>query len=379
MLALALLFHLPVLALHDSPCELMQHPAKYANQTVEVRARVSIGFEDFTLVAPNCAGDPPPVWLAFGGDEPTPIMSMVNDLERKPGSVLKVNGRALTLNRTPTLELFERRLTARRLNSPGETACNGSSNLYSVTATITGVFFSDGKYGGYGHMGFNHLLVIQQVSDVVAERTTVPAGGRFTCSTERWNVPLKEARAWKTKEQNPTLEIARIIGHWHDSPDLAQGTYSPIVNQPAWCSNSLLQSYSFDADKAEASRTKCTVVEPPYPMTRNIGCKNLRSEFSLDKWAISHVGTAETASQFMLKIAAAKWGVKLVNALKLTSCDSIGLEGDQISNCGWVDPNAMQAFSIQIRRLGSQRGNRAWKDVPWTLARWEGAVCEAEN
>ena len=183
MFALALLFHLPALALQVSPCELMQNPSKYANQTVKVRAKVLIGFEVFGLAEQGCGQNLWPVWLAYGGDEPTPIPSTANDNEREPGSVLKVNGQAITLQHDAALELFKRRLLARRLRLDGR-ACGGSPDFYRVTATITGVFFTRGKYGGYGHMGLNHLLVIQQVSDVEAQRTTVPAGGRFTCSSE---------------------------------------------------------------------------------------------------------------------------------------------------------------------------------------------------
>jgi hypothetical protein len=386
MLALALLFHLPVLALHASPCELMQNPAKYANQTVEVRARISIGFEDFTLVAPNCTGDPPPVWLAFGGDEPTPIMSMVNDPERKPGSVLKVNGQPIPLQRDAALDLFRRRLLARRLRLDGR-ACGGSPYLYRVTATITGAFFTRGKYGGYGHMGFNHLLVIQQVSDVVAERTTVPAGGRFTCSSDTWSIPSAEDQTLKASltpchydcDPASAKEITAVADHWNDSPNLTQGTYSKFSDASLWCSEDSLKSYTFGLDNSLGGRTTCTAIEPPYPMSTNIGCRQFRKTFPPQNAPASEPGTAKAASRLLLQTVAKQWGITLVTDLKLTGCNSTVYQGDRISSCGWLDPEAMQSFTIQLKRLHSQRHHKSWDTVPWTLTRTEGIACEAEN
>jgi hypothetical protein len=159
-----------------SPCDLVKHPETYNNKVIQIRDRVLIAFEDFSLDANGCGDRLRSVWLAYGGDEPTPTMSTVNDQSRPTGSVLKVNGKPIFLAHDESLELFKRRLSAVRVGVPG-------GNLYEVTATFTGYFFEAHKDGGYGHLGCCHLFVIQKVAAVEARRTGVPAGGNFPPET----------------------------------------------------------------------------------------------------------------------------------------------------------------------------------------------------
>jgi len=163
-------------AIQVSPCDLAQHPQTYDNKEIQVRGRVSIAFEDFSLKATDCGEELRAVWLAYGGDEPTPTMSTVNDQSRTPGSAIKVHGRSISLVRDDSLELFKRRLSAVRVGVP-------DGNLYEVTATFTGYFFEASKDAGYGHLGCCHLFVIQQVDEVEARRTKVPAGGNLPPET----------------------------------------------------------------------------------------------------------------------------------------------------------------------------------------------------
>src|SRR5580658_9835798 len=69
-----------------TPCDLVTTPEKYSGKVVEVTARVYLAFEDFSLAQPGCEDPYPGVWLIYGGDEPTPTASTVNDLSRKSGS-----------------------------------------------------------------------------------------------------------------------------------------------------------------------------------------------------------------------------------------------------------------------------------------------------
>ncbi len=142
-----------------SPCDLVQHPQTYDNKLIQIRDRVSIAFEDFSLETTGCGEKFRSVWLAYGGDEPTPTMSTVNDQSRAPGSVVKVHGRSISLVHDDSLELFKRRLSAVRVGVPG-------GNLYEVTATLTGVFFAASQDGGFGHLHCCHLFVIQKVDAV---------------------------------------------------------------------------------------------------------------------------------------------------------------------------------------------------------------------
>jgi hypothetical protein len=171
-------------AIQATPCELIASPDKYAGKVVEVRAPVNLAFEDFSLAQEGCEDAYPGVWLMYGGDEPTPTASTVNDLSREPGSVLKVNGLSIPLVHDVSLDLFRQRLNAIRISPIGDHPCYGCY-LYKVTATLTGIFFAAGNdarhLNGYGHLGCCHLLAIQKVSDVDAVRTPIPMGGSFEC------------------------------------------------------------------------------------------------------------------------------------------------------------------------------------------------------
>ena len=107
-----------------TPCDLVTSADKYAGKVVEVRARVNLAFEDFSLAQPGCEDKYPGVWLIYGGDEPTPTMSTVNDQARKPGSVLKVNGQPIPLVHDAALDLFRRRLDTIRISPIGDHPCN---------------------------------------------------------------------------------------------------------------------------------------------------------------------------------------------------------------------------------------------------------------
>jgi hypothetical protein len=147
-------------------CDLSAHPKAFDQRTIRVRATLSVYFEDFSLSVKNCSVQQG-IWLAFGGDVPGIVVSMVNDNFRKPGTNLQVNGTSYGMVKDENF----RRLYALIA------AVHGSKPAYRVTATLTGTFLAgeesrvaNGKsfLGGYGHLGCCSLLVITRVSNVVS-------------------------------------------------------------------------------------------------------------------------------------------------------------------------------------------------------------------
>ena len=129
-----------------------------------MRGELSVGFENFTLATTRCNADQW-IWLAFGGDVPGVVPSMVNDMERKAGTDIRVNGISYAVTKDDNLRRLYALITSRRKDKP----------VYRVTATFIGSFFAgssrtlrNGKtqYAGYGHLGCCSLLVITQVTDV---------------------------------------------------------------------------------------------------------------------------------------------------------------------------------------------------------------------
>jgi len=413
MQALATLAQAPIPA---SVCELAKSPVKYANQVVEVRGKVSLGFENFTLRDSDCAEKDRSVWLAYGGDEPTPTTSTVNDQARPAGSVVKVNGRAVLLQRDESLELFKRRLAALRIGVKDDLNCYDECRFYEVTATFTGVFFAaaDKRPGGYGHMGCCHLLAIQRVSEVDARRTEVPAGGRFACTTETWDIAAAEAQSMEERRHSchgfddcrkaAGEELIAVARHWNDPTNLTGEGDLSFFTGPHWHSADRLKAYSiaFQHQPAEhaakvisggiGTRVQCKAVSPPLPFSTPIGCKGLWSELPVSQSAAKviqervklgqdswRMGSADVAAKGALDEAVRLWGVTPAPGLKLGDCGKpMVVDGDQFSWCNWVDPDGMQQLMVQVTRLGALRHWKSWESVPWVLTRGDGIVCTTE-
>lgn len=152
-------------------CTLARNPKAYDGKTIRVRGTLGVAFEDFSLWAKDCKADQS-IWLAFGGDVPTPVTSMVNDRSREPGSELTLNGMKYAIKKSEALRRLNALIAMRRKKSR-----DSDEALYEVTATLTGVFLageprkgSDGitRFLGYGHLGCCSLFIITEVSDVVS-------------------------------------------------------------------------------------------------------------------------------------------------------------------------------------------------------------------
>ena len=153
-----------------SACELAKDPKNFDAKLIRVRAGLNVYFEDFSLAIPNCKSDQG-IWLAFGGDVPGIVASMVNDNIRKPGSDLQVNGVSYGLKRDDSFLRLYALISAWHRNEK----YLEEKPAYKVTATLTGMFFAGEEektteggatYSGYGHLGCCSLLVITQVSEV---------------------------------------------------------------------------------------------------------------------------------------------------------------------------------------------------------------------
>jgi hypothetical protein len=414
--ALALMFFLSAAFQGQTPvkvsvCDLVREPEKYSRQFIQVRGTVDIAFEDFSLRTHDCGEQLRSIWLAYGGDEPTPTTSTANDRTRKLGTILQVGGIAVPLQRDAALELFKGRLLARRMRPPdGPEFCDADCRLYNVTATLTGLFMAapnrpNDSLSGYGHLGCCHLLTIQQVSDVDAIRTEVPAGGRFACSTETWE--MAQIQANEALNQRPcstlldcrkTLErqFGMLAQHWGDEVDVGKGTALGLMTAaPMWRSADFLTTYALHGHysdgqhrkgtllNATASRTVCKPTEAPYPPSTPISCKMLFSDFRGDKkdgaaskdWD----GKPDAVSSYALEEAARRWSVDLLPGLTLDQCSKpMVTNGDQFTWCNWNEPTSMQSFDIQISRSRVLHQLRGWDSVPWMLTRGEGVACTAE-
>ena len=148
-----------------SACDLAKNPKAYDGKTIRVRGTLNVHFEDFTL-APGCETQQG-IWLAFGGDVPGIVASLVNDNVRKPGTKFELNGVSYEIRKDDNFHKMYALIAARHGDKPD----------YRVTTTLTGAFFAGEEiefaggvkpFGGYGHIGCCALFVITQVLDVVS-------------------------------------------------------------------------------------------------------------------------------------------------------------------------------------------------------------------
>jgi hypothetical protein len=146
------------------PCDLARNPKEFDGKLISVRGGLNVYFENFSLGIGNCETEQY-IWLAFGGDVPGIVASMVNDAFRKPGSDIKVNGVSYGIKKDDSFRKLYALIAARHGNKPD----------YKVTATLTGMFLAGEEhktakgatyFGGYGHLNCCALFVITQVSDV---------------------------------------------------------------------------------------------------------------------------------------------------------------------------------------------------------------------
>lgn len=161
VLLLAVLAVLPVHAQRPlTVSELVADPARYNHQIVEIRAFVSHGFEDFTLVdLDNEHG--PRVWVEYGGTAGSNTIYCCNvPAERRRDAPLRVEGIETRMVEDRQFRTFDRLLQ--------------SNPEVILHATLRGRFFAGeeaelpgGKrWTGYGHFGLFSLFVIEQVVSI---------------------------------------------------------------------------------------------------------------------------------------------------------------------------------------------------------------------
>ena len=157
-----------VVPLDVSYCDLAQHPGSFDGKMLRVRGTLSVYFEDFSLVGEHCATDQG-IWLAFGGDVPGIVTSMVNDVKRTPRVDVTLNGKPYAITEDENFLRLYALIAARKGDKPA----------YRVTATLTGIFAAgtektgaDGKvrFLGYGHLGCCSLLLITEVGSEIESR-----------------------------------------------------------------------------------------------------------------------------------------------------------------------------------------------------------------
>jgi hypothetical protein len=129
---------------------------------VKVAGDVSRGFEDFTLSGHKCGTKNWAVWLELGGTTGSEVIYCCG-VTANPvrDETLAVEGIPTTLQQDKLFNRFQSLTMKRR-------------GYGKAKATLIGRFFSGTQrtfpggtfWGGYGHMGFFSLLVVEQIVEI---------------------------------------------------------------------------------------------------------------------------------------------------------------------------------------------------------------------
>ncbi len=261
-------------------CELQRNPITYNHKLVQVTSHVTLGFEDFGL-SPDCqnVGNRGGVWLGLGGDAGPQTVYCCGDHSRPKNEDIQIDGFVLPLRKDVNLEQFHRLLSAKRDRAPDGAPCYDCT-YFSVSATLTGRFFAGGwgiaKEGqaapqvGYGHLGCCSLLVIQQVSDVTAERTPVVSGTHFSCKERKWSRSSSDAKPalvagedfrelWRKEDfSRVAMEAVQALAEeWNSQlPTTTPNIYRDVSRKyeranGTWTSSDLLLKYDIELRKFE--------------------------------------------------------------------------------------------------------------------------------
>ncbi|MGY3232680.1 hypothetical protein ACVWWJ_004164 [Luteibacter sp. HA06] len=147
-----------------TPCQLLSDPGRYNHELVQVYGLISHGFEQFDMSSGKCPihdGMSTGLWLEYGGKRQSQTAYCCSNATGPDrAEVLVVESLKCDLVDDARFKQFDHLLHRRHESS--------------VTATIVARFFAgeeskiNGKkfWGGYGHMGFGSLLVVEQVLSV---------------------------------------------------------------------------------------------------------------------------------------------------------------------------------------------------------------------
>jgi len=398
---------------HVTVCQLENQPENYDHKLVEVSGRIYFGKFDFVIDGKCEPHGYVRVWLDIGGDivSPAQFWDIGNFLPKQRGVDVRVRGVTVPLVRDPLTEQFVSDVGAIRLQKPNGEGCGSECLFYEVTATVRGVFFS-GVKGGFGMEQCCHLLVVERVTSLSSKRTAVPAGGTYTCATERWQpspaeletlsaIPACSLRA----NFNGCLAIA--AKHWGETIKPNGG----LENPRGWISPDMTLYYGFSGGFVQKSgqttemtpsssftRQVCRASSPPYLASGHVSCGFYRSFLQEDKNAALALQEKVDAGQEtwrasdMAQVAwlaydeqRKQWNLDAATEAKLSKCEPWPAGRDdqgkqqQWGYCTWLTPDDMQEITVQLHKPGYlDKHDGELKEVVWVAQTVEVNLCQAK-
>lgn len=366
-------------------CELVKNAQKYSGTEVSVRGWVSRGYEDFSLHGDGC-GEQRRTWLDYGDDADT-LDRLNRFLKPKftPG-----------FRRDKEVERLIGLLRAFRVFQPNGEECGEWCSYYKVYATITGLFLAPdfAKREGFGHVGCCYELLMRQISAVTPQRTAVPFGGRYECSTEYWTPTAEEYKAlWppapKLKNE-PSLRdgfarrermFSSVAAHWGET--LPEGGRQSLTDS-SWVSPDLLRIYTiiFSSDERKKhssepriiSRQVCVPLPNAEPIDLKTGEECAIDWSYLQKESAGAEPNLEAVAHRIMESSATSWKTP-AEQLRKNICMEANWSDTRFGQCSFTTDDGMHSVYMQFSK--EKVWNKPWEQIPWKIVR--GAVSNCSN
>jgi hypothetical protein len=392
-------------------CQLESHPNVYDRKEVEVSGRIYVEKFDFLIDAPCKPHTQAGVWLDIGGDvtSPAQFWDIGNFLPKQPGVNVQVRGIAIPLVHDILLDQFVNDVGAIRFRMPNGQDCGSECLFYEVTATLRGRFFSGAK-GGFGMEQCCHLLVVEQVTKLSSKRTSVPAGGTYQCTSERWQPTDEELKALAdipgcSLRENFKECFPVVAKHWGETIKV-----SASLGDRGWISPDMTLFYKFEGGfiqkphqttemtpSSSFIREECRPTSPPRPTSEHIFCNFYRRYKPEDRTAATaslsrvEAGKDVWRASDMAQVgwlayedSRQQWNLAAAAQVKLSKCEPWppGKDGDgnqqQSGYCTWFTPDDMQEITVMLHKPAFlAKAARKFQDVPWLATDVEVNLCRA--
>lgn len=396
------------LPIRVTACQLESHPNSYDRKLVELRGRIYFGKFDFVIDATCEPHSQAAVWLDFGGDveSPAKYWNIGNFLPKQRGVDVQVKGVAIPLVHDALLDEFVNDVGATRLRKPNGDDCGPECLFYEVQATLRGRFFS-GVNGGFGMEQCCHLLVIEKVVALSSKRTSVPAGGTYQCTSDRWRPSPEELKSLSEVPGCSLLENFKncypvIAKHWGEAIKAGlgdRGWISPDMTVYYKFAGGFISKAGQPSEMTPASsftREVCRPISAPLPSSDQVYCRFYRSYGLEDKNAAMafqarvEAGQESWRSSDMTQVAwlayeetRKQWNLAAATQPKLSRCEPspAGKDGEgnqqQWGYCTWYTPDDMQEITVQLHKPGYlSKPARQIETVVWVATNVEVNLCQ---
>ena len=363
-----------------SLCELVKNPAAYDGRRVRVRGE-AIPSRD-KLEASGCADVASGMLVLVNGDDRAGLERESSARRRNVAPVPVVNDAQWAL--------FGEKLNAQRLLLPDLTRCSGPEcHFYRVTATFTGEFYATGPANAAGCCS---LLVVSQVEAVTPQRTEVPLGGQFQCSSETWTPAAEPNPAGCAACADHNAQIfARAAKHWGDKIDPRPG-----MLEERWLSADLLMTYRIENGSGGSTsvvREVCDPIAsfPARPLSDPASCETRRWQWAGDKHAAKQIQQAmnqgrdtwrlevRATSRNAIEEAHTSWRLLPVDPHLVDNCSNPPSYKQQVAQCGWSSPDGMHTYWVILEKFGYlKHWGSNWEHIPWIASSVEGSFCGGE-